>query len=76
MRPTPRRFDPEKAAVIPDEIKGWDKNGADEPGIFTMQRARALMNNYGLSGAPIRRPRIVSRPFPRIIGFIIRMFPC
>jgi hypothetical protein len=24
----------EKAAVIPDEIKGWDKRGADDPGIF------------------------------------------
>ena len=24
----------EKTAVIPDEIKGWDKKGADDPGIF------------------------------------------
>ena len=24
----------EKASVIPDEIKGWDKKGADDPGIF------------------------------------------
>lgn len=24
----------EKAAVIPDEIRGWDKNGADDPNIF------------------------------------------
>lgn len=24
----------EKASVIPDEIKGWDKAGADDPGIF------------------------------------------
>jgi len=24
----------QKAAVIPDEIKGWDKNGPDAPGIF------------------------------------------
>ena len=24
----------EKASVIPDEIKGWDKNGVDDPGIF------------------------------------------
>jgi hypothetical protein len=24
----------QKAAVIPDEIKGWDKNGADDPNIF------------------------------------------
>ncbi len=24
----------EKAAVIPDEIKGWDKKGADDPDIF------------------------------------------
>lgn len=24
----------EKAAVIPDEIKGWDKKGADDPNIF------------------------------------------
>jgi len=24
----------QKAAVIPDEIKGWDKKGADDPGIF------------------------------------------
>ena len=24
----------EKVAVIPDEIKGWDKNGPDDPSIF------------------------------------------
>ena len=24
----------EKASVIADEIKGWDKRGADDPGIF------------------------------------------
>ena len=24
----------QKASVIPDEIKGWDKNGVDAPGIF------------------------------------------
>ena len=27
-------FTLEKGAVIPDEIKGWDKNGVDHPGIF------------------------------------------
>lgn len=27
-------FTLEKASVIPDEIKGWDKRGADDPGIF------------------------------------------
>ena len=27
-------FSLEKAAVIPDEIKGWDKRGADDPRIF------------------------------------------
>jgi hypothetical protein len=27
-------FSLERAAVIPDEIKGWDKNGVDHPGIF------------------------------------------
>lgn len=27
-------FTLEKASVIPDEIKGWDKNGPDDPGIF------------------------------------------
>ncbi|CAN5494123.1 hypothetical protein BH18VER1_BH18VER1_04290 [soil metagenome] len=27
-------FTLEKAAVIADEIKGWDKNGADDPNIF------------------------------------------
>ena len=27
-------FSLEKASVIPDEIKGWDKNGVDAPGIF------------------------------------------
>lgn len=24
----------QKASVVPDEIKGWDKNGADDPNIF------------------------------------------
>ena len=27
-------FTLQKAAVIPDEIKGWDKKGVDDPGIF------------------------------------------
>ncbi len=27
-------FTLEKAALIPDEIKGWDKDGPDKPGIF------------------------------------------
>ncbi len=27
-------FSLQKAAVIPDEIKGWDKNGVDDPNIF------------------------------------------
>ncbi len=27
-------FTLQKAAVVPDEIKGWDKRGADDPGIF------------------------------------------
>ncbi len=27
-------FTLEKAAVVPDEIKGWDKNGPDDPDIF------------------------------------------
>ncbi len=27
-------FTLQKAAVIPDEIKGWDKKGADDPEIF------------------------------------------
>ena len=27
-------FTLEKASVIPDEIKGWDKKGVDDPGIF------------------------------------------
>ncbi len=27
-------FSLQKAAVIPDEIKGWDKNGVDDPRIF------------------------------------------
>jgi hypothetical protein len=27
-------FTLQKASVIPDEIKGWDKNGVDHPGIF------------------------------------------
>lgn len=27
-------FTLQKAAVIPDEIKGWDKKGADDPGVF------------------------------------------
>ena len=27
-------YDLEKAAVIPDEIKGWDEKGVDDPTIF------------------------------------------
>ena len=32
----------EKAAVIPDEIKGWDKKGVDDPSIFRYRSRPAL----------------------------------
>src|SRR5207244_10532714 len=32
----------EKAALIPDEIKGWDKNGVDDPRSFHYSARRAI----------------------------------
>ncbi|HEY0369179.1 MAG TPA: S1/P1 nuclease [Chthoniobacterales bacterium] len=45
----------QKAAVIPDEIKGWDKNGPDAPGIFhysSRPRIDAQLVDYWKANPP------------------------
>jgi S1/P1 Nuclease len=48
-------FTLEKAAVVPDEIKGWDKNGPDDPGIFhysSRPRIDAQLRDYWKANPP------------------------
>jgi hypothetical protein len=45
----------QKAALIPDEIKGWDKNGPDAPGIFhytSRPRIDAQLTAYWKANPP------------------------
>jgi hypothetical protein len=48
-------FTLEKAAVIPDEIKGWDKKGPDDPGIFhysSRPRVDAQLSDFWRANPP------------------------
>jgi hypothetical protein len=50
-------FTLEKAAVIPDEIKGWDKNGVDAPDIFRYRsrpRVDAELADFWRANPPTR----------------------
>ena len=50
-------FTLEKAAVIPDEIKGWDKKGADDPGIFhysSRPRIDAQLRDFWRANPPTK----------------------
>ncbi|MFN2476464.1 MAG: S1/P1 nuclease [Chthoniobacterales bacterium] len=52
-------FTLEKASVIPDEIKGWDKNGADDPHIFhysSRPRIDAQLREYWKANPPTKEP--------------------
>lgn len=47
----------EKAAVIPDEIKGWDKNGPDDPKIFhysSRPRIDAQLRDFWKANPPTK----------------------
>jgi hypothetical protein len=58
----------EKAAVIPDEIKGWDKKGVDDPTIFrytSRPRLDAELADFWRANPPTRD---LSRPSRTIIG--------
>ena len=47
----------EKVSVIADEIKGWDKNGADDPGIFHYSahpRIDAQLRDFWKANPPTR----------------------
>ncbi len=49
----------EKAAVIADEIKGWDKSGPDDPNIFhysARPRIDALLRDYWKANPPTHDP--------------------
>src|SRR5437867_9983308 len=45
----------ERAAVIADEIKGWDKKGVEDPKSFHYAGIGTLTDNYGISGGQISR---------------------
>lgn len=50
-------FTLEKAAVIPDEIKGWDTKGADDPGIFhysSRPRIDAQLRDFWRANPPTK----------------------
>jgi hypothetical protein len=52
----------EKAPVIADEIKGWDKKGVDDPRSFHTRRIGISTGNCVSSGAQISRRMISIRP--------------
>ena len=46
----------EKAAVIADEIKGWDKKGVDDPKVISLfQRIETSTASCAISGEQIHR---------------------
>ena len=50
----------EKVSVIADEIKGWDKNGPDDPGIFHYSahpRIDAQLRDFWKANPPTRDPK-------------------
>jgi len=50
-------FTLEKASVIADEIKGWDKKGADDPGIFhysSRPRIDAQLRDFWRANPPTK----------------------
>jgi len=49
----------ERAAVIPDEIKGWDKNGVDDPRSFHYSAHREIdkqLRDFWRANQPTRDP--------------------
>ena len=66
----------EEVSVIPDSIKGWDKNGPDDPGIFHYSahpRIDAALNAYWKANPPNHD---VKSPIPSTIGSTTRTSPC
>ena len=63
----------EKAALIADEIKGWDKKGATIHGRFITPRTGTLTNSCVISGARTSQSTIPIRPRLRTIGFTTLM---
>jgi hypothetical protein len=59
-------FTLEKAAVIADEIKGWDKNGVDDPRSFHSPDARRKSRRAFASLVPLYRRS--SRAGPKVPG--------
>ncbi len=50
----------DKASVIPDEIKGWDKKGPDDPGIFhysSRPRIDAQLRDFWKANQPTHDPK-------------------
>ena len=54
----------EKAALIADEIKGWDKKGSTIHGRFIIPLTATLTNSCVISGARTSQPTIPNSPAP------------
>src|SRR5262249_40335504 len=63
----------EKAALIADEIKGWDKKGVDDPRSFHSQRTGTSIGSCAISGARTSQRTIPIRPHLRTTGFTTPM---
>ena len=60
----------EKAALIADEIKGWDKNGVDDPRSFHYSADRAIdrqLRDFWRANQPTQQN--LSMPMPSGLGF-------
>src|SRR2546423_4437120 len=60
----------EKAALIADEIKGWDKNGVDDPRSFHYSARRAIdrqLRDFWRANQPSQRN--LTMPMPSGLGF-------
>jgi len=60
----------EKSALIPDEIKGWDKNGVDDPRSFHYSARRAIdrqLRDFWRANQPTQQNPSI--PMPSGLGF-------
>jgi hypothetical protein len=59
----------EKAALIPDEIKGWDTKGVDDRNSFRYARHRKLISSCAISGGRTRQRTTRGQARLLTIGF-------
>ena len=63
----------EKAALLADEIKGWDKKGSTIHDRFIIPLTATLTNSCAISGAQTSQPTILIHPHLRTTGFTTLM---